>query len=67
MASKKYQLNKGDFSKILTGAQVAIVGALITYLTQTVGDIDFGTWTPIATALSAILVNILRKWVSSQS
>ena len=67
MASKKYTLNKLDLNRIGIGALVAISGALITYLTETIGSIDFGTWTPVATAISAILVNFLRKWASGQS
>ena len=65
--SKKFQLNKIDLQKIGTGALVAIGGALLTYLTQTVANIDFGDFTPVAVALSSILVNVARKYIADYS
>lgn len=66
--SKKFQLNKEDGAKILKGALMAIGGALLTYITQTIGDIDFGTaWTPIIVALGGILVNTAHKWITDHT
>lgn len=65
--SKKFQLNKADLQKIGTGALVAIGGALITYLTQVVGQIDFGDYTPVAVALFSVAVNIARKYLADYS
>lgn len=65
--SKKFQLNKTDLQKIATGALVAVGGALLTYLTQVVAQIDFGDFTPVAVALSSILVNVARKFIADYS
>lgn len=65
--SKRFSLNKADMQKVATGALVAIGGALLTYLTQTVANIDFGDFTPVAVALSSILVNVARKYIADYS
>jgi hypothetical protein len=64
--SKKYTLNTEDLQKILTGAVVAMVGALLTYVAQTIGEIDFGIYTPVVVAFSAILVNAVRKFITGK-
>ena len=65
--SKRFSLNKADMQKVATGALVAIGGALLTYLTQTVAQIDFGDYTPVAVALSSVLVNVARKFIADYS
>jgi len=61
--SPKFSLSRQDSKKIATGALVAVVGALLTYLTQVVGDIDLGPWTPIVVSVWSIVANIVRKWL----
>jgi len=47
---------------VLKGAVIAVVGALLTYIAQELGNWDFGpTWTPIIVAGFSILANIIRK------
>lgn len=65
--SKRFSLNKADMQKVATGALVAIGGALLTYLTQTVAQIDFGDYTPVAVAVSSVLVNVARKFIADYS
>lgn len=65
-SSKKFTLNSQDLKKVGIGAGVAMSGALLTYLTSVIGDIDFGTWTPIAVSVFSILANIARKWLAGQ-
>lgn len=50
-----------DLAAVLRGALVAGAGAALTYLLANLGAIDFGVWTPLVTALAAVLVNLLRK------
>lgn len=64
MDSKQYSLNIEDFKKILVGALIAIAGAFLTYLLQVVGQIDFGTYTPLVVALSSIAINAARKYIA---
>lgn len=61
--SPKYTLNQEDFKKIYIGALMAISGALLTYVTQVIGQIDFGEYTPIVVAMWSIFVNITRKYI----
>lgn len=51
--------------KVGKGALIAGSGAALTYLTQNIGNIDFGQWTPIVVAGLGIVVNLLRKFLLS--
>lgn len=64
--SKKYTFNQEDLIKIGVGAIVALLGALLTYAAQVVGQVDFGSYTPVVVALSAILINAARKFVEGK-
>lgn len=64
--SPKYQLNKEDGLKILKGACIALGGALLTYLSSIIGQINFGDFTPIVVALLSILINAGIKFLSGE-
>lgn len=64
--SKKYKLTKANLESILIGALIAGGGALLTYASQTITQIDFGTYTPLAVALGGILINAGRKFLDSK-
>jgi len=64
MPSPKYKLNKDDGKKILVGAGVAVGGALLTYLADTIPNVDFGAYTPIVVSIASVLVNASRKFIS---
>jgi hypothetical protein len=53
--------------KIGTGAVVATVGALLTYATQIITDIDFGQATPLVMAAFSVIANVVRKWLTDYS
>lgn len=61
--SPKYTLNQEDGRKIFTGLAIALLGALATYLQDTIPNIDFGAYTPVAVAVNSVLVNIIRKFI----
>lgn len=63
--SKKLNLIKEDLKKIAIGAVVAGAGAVLTYATQELSNIDYGEWTPVITALMSILANTVRKWLTT--
>ncbi len=52
---------KEAYKKVLVGAGIAMAGAGLTYLTETIPNVDFGTYTPYVTAVFSVLVNVLRK------
>lgn len=68
MPSQKFKLNKGDLTKIATGAAIAVAGALITYLTPIVSNIDWTIagvdLTPVMVVVWSVFVNLTRKWVA---
>jgi hypothetical protein len=66
MKSKRFTLNQEDVIKILAGAGIALGGALVTYLTEIVGQIDLGQWTPVFVAVMSIAINALRKLVEGK-
>lgn len=66
MQSARFTLNKEDGRKILTGAIVALSGALLTYFSQIVTQIDFGVLTPTVVAIASILVNAGRKFLEGK-
>jgi ABC-type antimicrobial peptide transport system permease subunit len=61
--SGKYQLNKEDLTKLGIGALVAVGGALLTYIADTIPGIDFGVYTPVVVAVASILINAARKFL----
>lgn len=62
--SKRYSLAREDLKKIGIGAGVAISGALLTYVSETLTQIDFGEWTPIVVSVWSIVANMVRKFIS---
>lgn len=67
MASKLYKLNQEDLKKIGVGALVAVVGALLTYFSETIASVDFGDLTPVVMALWSVVANIVRKFLTNSS
>ena len=61
--STKYQLNKEDGKRILLGLGVAVGGAVLTYLSELLPNVDWGNWTPVVVSLASVLVNAGRKWL----
>ena len=54
-----------NWGKIGMGIVVAIVAALLTYLTQLIPTFDFGpAWTPVVMTVWVAISSIVRRWVS---
>jgi len=65
--SVRFSLNSIDWKKIGIGAVVAVVGALLTYLTPVITGLDLGAWTPIVVTFWSVLANIVRKFIADYS
>lgn len=50
------------WAKLYRGAVLAVVGALLTYLSTWVTQQDFGHWTPAVVAFWATVANAVRQW-----
>ncbi len=64
MGAPQGSLNAYNWKKIGEGALIAMGGALLVYLGQFFSTGSFGSWTPILTALSGILVNFGHQLLS---
>jgi hypothetical protein len=63
--SVPFKVDQNDLSKIGTGLLIALAGAASTYIAEQLSKQDFGQWTPVVTAASAVVINMLRKWASN--
>lgn len=54
-----------NYSKVLKGLGIALLGAGLTYLAQL--QFDFGSYTPVAVAIASALVNVGREWLRKQN
>lgn len=64
--SKRFELNLVDWKSIGMGALKVMLGALLTYLTQTISGFDFGIYTPVVMWVSTTLINIGWKFVQEK-
>jgi hypothetical protein len=62
--SKMFSLNSVDYKKILIGGGIAILGAIATYLQDTIPNVNFGDYSIIVYAVNAVLINTIRKFIS---
>jgi hypothetical protein len=60
-SSIKGTLNVDELKSIGKGALIALSGAVLIILSESINLIDFGSATPIAVAVASILVNAGRK------
>ena len=57
---------KSNIKKITTGMLIAIGGAILTYLSETIPNVDFGQLTPVVVSIFSILINSGRKFLSNE-
>ena len=55
--SPAYSFSKEDARKIVKGFLIALTGAGLTYLANTIPNVNFGASTPIVVALFSAFVN----------
>jgi glucose uptake protein GlcU len=58
---KQFKIDNSKWWKVLKGAAIAAGAAVLTYAAQHLGDIDFGTSTPMVVAALAVGINYLRQ------
>jgi hypothetical protein len=63
MPSPANKLDQQDLIKVAKGAGLAAAGAAAVYLAEWASNTDFGQWSPTITALAAIGLNLIRKWI----
>jgi len=58
---------KSTGRKILTGAAIAMAGALATYFEQEIGSFDFGSYQMVAVSINSVVVNAIRMFTKEYS
>lgn len=61
MKSKKYTLNTNDLKSLGVGLLVTLAGAILTFLADNLGNVEFGEYTPFIVPVAALAINTLRK------
>ncbi len=62
--SPRWQLIQKDIRSLLIGLGITLLGAGLTYLSEYVAKADFGVYTPLMVTGWALIVNIIRKWIT---
>ena len=62
--SKPFSMIDLDWKKVGTGALIAIAGALLTYISEVITGINFGSWTPVVVTVWSVAANIARKYLT---
>lgn len=65
MSSPKFKIDAIGWKKIGKGALIAAGAAGVTYLLEALPTIDFGQYTIAVVGIAGIVLNTIRKWLSS--
>jgi len=65
--SPAFKLHRSDWIKLLKSIGLAAAGAAIPILSDFFAGTDFGVVTPVVTAISSVMLNALRRWMSDFS
>lgn len=66
LAETKYKLTREKSISIGKGALIAGLGAILTYLTAELANLDFGELTPLVVMVWSIAVNAIRKFIGEE-
>jgi hypothetical protein len=61
--STRFQFTKEDLFSVGKGLLIAVAGAILTYLTEFITQLDLGVYTPIIVATWSVMVNVIRKYI----
>jgi hypothetical protein len=60
-------MSKEKLVKVGKGALIAMGGALVAYIPEAVGMIDWGSYQVLAVAIGGVLVNFLRLLIQKEA
>jgi len=63
--SQKFAFIPEDIKSLLIGALITSGGALLTYLSENLGKVNFGDWTPAVVVVASLVINMVRKFIST--
>lgn len=64
LLSTRFNLITPDVQKILIGALMAGIGAIVTFIVENINGVDLGQFTPFVVMIVSILANVIRKWIA---
>ena len=59
-----FSFDKATMVKIGKGILIAVGGAAVTYFAQYVSNTNFGVYTPLVVAGSAIIINAIKEYIA---
>jgi hypothetical protein len=62
----RQKLTSANLKSIGIGLLIALGGSALTYLTQVIGSVDFGIWTPLVVTGWSVIVNAVRKYFQNE-
>jgi len=62
--SPKFSLNTTDLWKAARGLLVVLAGAALTYLVDTIPQVDFGIYSPVIVSVSSTLIELARRYLT---
>lgn len=65
--SPRYKLVKIDLAKIGRGLLIAIGATILTYTADTIPNVDFGVYSPLAMGFFSVLINFARKYLTKNT
>ena len=63
---RKLALPNEDWMKVLKGAGLAALGAVVTYAASHIGDMNFGEYTYIIVPAVTVVLNVVRKVILNE-
>lgn len=63
--SQRFSFISEDVKSLLIGACITGGGALLTYLSENLGKVNFGDWTPAVVVVASLAINTVRKFIST--
>lgn len=64
---KSFQFGSPELKSLLKGLGVALAGAFVVWLPTVTDSVYFGNWTPFVVALTSVMVNFLRLWITDNT
>lgn len=61
----KFALPQSNWQNILEHTLLVAIGAGLTYITENVGNLDFGQYTPLVVAVASILASYIKKVIDN--
>jgi hypothetical protein len=55
-----------SWQSMLENALLVAAGAAVTYVTQNISNVDFGTFTPIIVSIASIALNFIKNLIDAQ-